>query len=87
MQELSVGDDGTGKTPFVSESDVLVAWWVQCIVRCIRPSLQTPIAILNNFNIRPVLLERFPRDTAYIRNAWLTAHTILPFCPGARAAW
>lgn len=77
MQELSVGDDGTGKTPFVSESDVLVAWWAQCIVRCIQPSLQTPITILNNFNIRPALPDRFPRDTAYIGNAWLTAHTIL----------
>ncbi|KAJ5270573.1 hypothetical protein N7497_008657 [Penicillium chrysogenum] len=77
MQELSVGDDGTGKTPFVSESDVLVAWWAQCIIRSIRPSLQTPITILNIFNIRPVFPKHFPGGTAYIGNAWLTAHTIL----------
>lgn len=73
MQELSAGDDGN----FVSESDVLLAWWVQCIVQSMRPSGKTPVTLLNNFNIRPCFPELFPRDTAYVGNAWLTSHTIL----------
>ncbi|XHG02596.1 hypothetical protein AWENTII_005941 [Aspergillus wentii] len=61
MQELSAGDADTGDAPFVSESDVLVAWWAQCIVKCIQPAAHSPVTVLNNFNIRPALPERFPR--------------------------
>lgn len=76
MEELAVGGD-EGKPPFVSESDVLVAWWAQCIVRCIQPPVDKPITLLNNFNIRSTFPERFPQGTAYIGNAWLTAHAVL----------
>lgn len=39
--------------------------------------MDKPITLLNNFNIRPVFPERFPQGTAYIGNAWLTAHAII----------
>lgn len=72
-QELSAGDDGN----FISESDVLLAWWTQCIVQSMRPLGKIPVTLLNNFNIRPCFPEIFAQDTAYVGNAWLTAHTIL----------
>ncbi|OKP11763.1 hypothetical protein PENSUB_2629 [Penicillium subrubescens] len=74
IQELSAGDG----EDFVSESDVLLAWWAQRIVQSMLPSGKIPVTLLNNFNIRPSFPDLFPRDTAYVGNAWLTAHTILP---------
>ncbi|PYI00200.1 hypothetical protein BO71DRAFT_479018 [Aspergillus ellipticus CBS 707.79] len=81
MQELAAGDTSAAAAaanpPFVSESDIIVAWWSHCILRCGRPSCDQPITILNNFNIRAVFPGRFPPSAAYIGNAWLMAYTNL----------
>ncbi|KAJ5887881.1 hypothetical protein N7495_007922 [Penicillium taxi] len=75
IRELSVSVGAVDV--FISESDVLLAWWAQCIVRSMQPSGQTHVTLLNNFNIRPTFPDRFPQHMTYVGNAWLTAHTIL----------
>jgi hypothetical protein len=56
--------------PFVSEGDVLVAWWARYAVRHLRKKTNKTVAIGNAYNMRPVLSGRLlPKNHFYPSNA------------------
>lgn len=80
MNELTESkSDDKGEKPFISESDILLAWKARTINRAINPSPQKSISILNTLNIRPILPDLFPTNAAYMGNAMMLAFTYLPF--------
>ncbi|OJJ83076.1 uncharacterized protein ASPGLDRAFT_58866, partial [Aspergillus glaucus CBS 516.65] len=67
MNELTESkSDDKGEKPFISESDILLAWKARTINRAINPSPQKSISILNTLNIRPILPDLFPTNAAYM---------------------
>ncbi|KAJ5129364.1 Transferase [Penicillium bovifimosum] len=69
MRELDTG--GEGPRPFVSESDVLLAWLATMLIPAHNPSPQCPVNIANVFDIRSALA--LPSPGVYIGNATLGA--------------
>lgn len=76
LAELSTNPSQAASPAFVSESDVLLAWWTRIFIKALNPSPSKPITILNVFDIRGVLTEMglLPSaDTALIANVtWPT---------------
>lgn len=76
LDELNTSPSQVAKSSFISESDVLLAWWARLLIKALNPSPNKPITILNVFDIRGVLAEMglLPSaDTALIANAtWPT---------------
>ncbi|TLD18039.1 hypothetical protein PspLS_10364 [Pyricularia sp. CBS 133598] len=72
---------GSGPKPFVSESDVLLAWWVMTAVRALRPAPGRTVALINAFDSRGLLAEMglLPRkDAAFLGNAAYGCVTLSP---------
>ncbi|RHZ55803.1 uncharacterized protein CDV56_102415 [Aspergillus thermomutatus] len=64
--------------PFLSESDVLLAWWLKALIRALNPSPGRMVSILNVFDIRSTALQESPStNTAFITNAALVSITFL----------
>ncbi|PTU24762.1 hypothetical protein P175DRAFT_0506344 [Aspergillus ochraceoroseus IBT 24754] len=75
MQEL--GDDlPDGKDPFISEGDVLVAWWTRMAAEAHGTAPDRLLALLNIMGVRSLYLPA--RDGIYIGNAGLPCYTLLP---------
>ncbi|GIK04023.1 hypothetical protein Aspvir_008098 [Aspergillus viridinutans] len=67
-----------GPAPFLSESDVLLAWWLKALVRALNPSPGRLVSLWNVFDIRSTALQESPSEnTAFITNAILVAMTFL----------
>ena len=68
LRELKEKQDGDA---FVSESDVLLAWWVRLMLLVIQPSRNRKIAIMNVFDIRSLLEPDMlrPPSKSYVGNA------------------
>ncbi|KAL4918462.1 hypothetical protein BDW62DRAFT_200840 [Aspergillus aurantiobrunneus] len=62
-------------SPFISESDVLFAFWSKILLQALQPSASQQVMLSNAFDIRS---HSFPRDRAYMTNAMLLANTVLP---------
>ncbi|KAK9789179.1 hypothetical protein SCARD494_09378 [Seiridium cardinale] len=79
LQELT-SDTGLedGKGLFLSEGDVLVAWWSQLVVSHLSKPKNTTIAIQNAFSQRSVLTEELPPGSLYISNCMGFINTLLP---------
>lgn len=56
MGELALQNTGD-KKPFVSESDVLFAWWTRIVLRALEPAPSRTIMIRNVFDCRSILAE------------------------------
>ncbi|KIA75846.1 hypothetical protein HK57_00373 [Aspergillus ustus] len=67
-------DSGKGET-FVSNNDVLLAWFARTILSIAGPLRNRSLVLMNSFNIRSVALSSQP---AFINNAVIPACTILP---------
>ncbi|KAF7588670.1 hypothetical protein BBP40_005421 [Aspergillus hancockii] len=77
LHELAVQNKGQ-LAPFLSEGDVLLAWWLRALVRALKPSPNRLISTLNVFDIRSTaLLESPSTNIAYITNAALMSITFL----------
>ncbi|TLD16134.1 uncharacterized protein PgNI_02208 [Pyricularia grisea] len=71
----------SGPQPFVSESDVLLAWWVMTAVRALEPARGRTVALINAFDSRALLAEMglLPRpDAAFLGNAAYGCVTLSP---------
>ncbi|KAH8690015.1 putative LysR family regulatory protein [Talaromyces proteolyticus] len=55
--QTSSDKDSDMAKPFLSESDVLVAWWMRVLARTINPPPHRTITLMNVFDIRGVLAE------------------------------
>ncbi|KAH1550971.1 hypothetical protein KXX57_009062 [Aspergillus fumigatus] len=77
MHELAQ-QNKEGPAPFLSESDVLLAWWLKALIKALNPSPNRLVSLLNVFDIRSTALqESSSTNTAFITNAALPAITFL----------
>jgi hypothetical protein len=79
MEELASRNTGD-KKPFVSESDVLLSWWIRVVLRALKPATSRTIAIMNLFDCRSILgeLGHIPSaGAALIANAVFATYTFL----------
>jgi hypothetical protein len=81
IEELSKeGQNGTGQ-PFVSDGDVICAWWSRTLISVLQPSPSRTIVIMNAFGMRNVLSnDLLPEGCAFVSNASIN---VLAFMPAA----
>lgn len=82
LEDLTKEYDQKGDTkPFVSDGDVICAWWTRTLISALRPSPNRTIVIMNAFGMRNTLSKDFlPAGSAYVSNA---AINVLAFIPVA----
>lgn len=74
MKQLEDEANGEEKgKAFVSEGDVLLAWWMRTLVSAINPPSDKTITIANVFNVRPVFPDLFPKGSMYLGNTIMAA--------------
>lgn len=78
MQELTTTSSNPAKKPFVSEGDIVVAWWVRTMTQALKPASNRTITIMNVFNIWDLFPEWFPNSAAgFIGNSFFYSYTLL----------
>ncbi|GKZ84690.1 hypothetical protein AnigIFM56816_010245 [Aspergillus niger] len=76
LEAMASGDEP--KVPFVSESDVVMAWWVRTVVTALNPSADRTVVVMNVFNVYALFEKSFPAGGAgFIGNAFFYACTLL----------
>ncbi|KAK2049583.1 hypothetical protein LZ31DRAFT_549146 [Colletotrichum somersetense] len=78
MADLHAMDEkgmGTGEAPFVSEGDVLTAWWTRIV--CAARGSNRPVTVLNAVDITGRLKSVFTPGKLYVQNFALGTWTIL----------
>jgi hypothetical protein len=65
----SAAKDSKGEMPFVSDSDVLFAWWARLTVSCQNARPSRAVRLGNIFTFRGVMDDILPPDAAYVGNA------------------
>ncbi|RAK98676.1 squalene cyclase [Aspergillus ibericus CBS 121593] len=77
-KELAAATPSGGEAPFVSEGDVVVAWWVRTMVTALNPRPHRTIMVMNVFNVWALFDEWFPTGGAgFIGNAFFYSYTLL----------
>lgn len=72
-------DDQTKEEPFLSEGDVLCAWWTRLAIAHLPPSSTRTVALYNAYDIRKALWpDLLPRNASYVSNAIGFIHVLLP---------
>lgn len=71
-------EKATDAAPFLSDGDVLFAWWAKLTISCLRPSPRRTMNMLNVMGLRSTLEDVVPREGAYIGNLALTSNTYMP---------
>lgn len=64
LQELAVTAPKGAKMPFLSEGDVVVAWWVRTMTKALKPAPDRTIMVMNVFNVWNLFAEWFPNGAA-----------------------
>ncbi|RAH85214.1 hypothetical protein BO86DRAFT_445733 [Aspergillus japonicus CBS 114.51] len=86
IQELTTTTTTTGgkansPAPFLSESDVLLAWWTKVTIRALNPASNRLLALMNIFDFRSLVLPPDLADpsqnVAVIGNVTFPAYTLL----------
>ncbi|RAK77051.1 LysR family regulatory protein [Aspergillus fijiensis CBS 313.89] len=67
--------DGTAFS-YLSESDVLLSWWLKSVTRALDLSPDQTIMSMNMFEIRDLFRDWFPTGSAYIGNAIFPCYTL-----------
>ncbi|KAK1981334.1 hypothetical protein LZ30DRAFT_592953 [Colletotrichum cereale] len=78
MADLHAMDEkglGTGEAPFVSEGDVLTAWWTRIV--CLARGSNRPVTVLNAVDITGRLKTVFAPGKLYVQNFALGTWTLL----------
>lgn len=76
VQELTVSDTTSPDAkPFVSEGDVMLAWWGKVTVAALHLSPSRPINLMNIMNFRGMLDDVLPPDQAFVGNAMAVIYT------------
>ncbi|KAL1978025.1 hypothetical protein VTN31DRAFT_884 [Thermomyces dupontii] len=57
LRELAAQNPNADEVPFVSENDVLSAWWTRILTRIVRPAADRTITIMNAFDCRGILAQ------------------------------
>nr|POE77759.1 hypothetical protein CFP56_09402 [Quercus suber] len=70
LEDLTVSARSSSDSrPFVSEGDVILAWWAKVNAAALQLSPSQPINVMNVMNFRGILDEVLPPDQAFIGNA------------------
>lgn len=78
LQELDVTTPRGAKQPFVSEGDVVVAWWVRTMIKALKPAPDRTIMVMNVFNVWNLFPEWFLHGAAgLIGNSFFYSYTLL----------
>jgi hypothetical protein len=78
LQELAITASRGTKKPFVSEGDVVVAWWVRTMIKALKPAPDRTIMVMNVFNVWNLFPEWFPHSAAgLIGNSFFYSYTLL----------
>ncbi|KAJ5171036.1 uncharacterized protein N7500_003819 [Penicillium coprophilum] len=68
----------SGGDTFVSEGDVVVAWWVRTMIKALKPAPDRTIMVMNVFNVWSLFPEWFPHGAAgLIGNSFFYSYTLL----------
>ena len=63
-------DQKSDSKPFVSDGDVICAWWTRILISALQPSPNRTIVIMNAFGIRNILSkDLLPAGCAFVSNA------------------
>ncbi|RAL11207.1 uncharacterized protein BO97DRAFT_107057 [Aspergillus homomorphus CBS 101889] len=69
-------DSDTSSPVYLSESDVLLSWWVKSVTRALELSPDRTIMSMNMFEVRGLFDDWFPAGSAYIGNAIFPSYTL-----------
>lgn len=69
MEEL-IAENQSDSEPFVSDGDVVCAWWTRLALQHLGPTSNRTVIIINPFDLRGLLAkDLLPASTAYLSNA------------------
>ncbi|KAK6001259.1 hypothetical protein QM012_002590 [Aureobasidium pullulans] len=78
LKDIAEASNPTAETPFLSDSDVLCAWWSKYIASCISTQATETFVINNLLELRQVLTpELFRPESPYVSNALMMMPTFV----------
>lgn len=78
-QQLAADASSQGADqPFLSEPDVVAAWWLKTIVTALDPAPSRPVMVMSPFNAWGIFNESFKGGKGFIGNAFFNAYTVHP---------
>jgi hypothetical protein len=79
LENLARQDEKTHTKLFLSDGDVICAWWSRTVIGALRPASNRTVSIMNAFSMRSVLSkDLLPAGCAYISNASMSVCTFIP---------
>ena len=70
LEDLTKKDQEGNSKPFLSDGDVICAWWSCRVMEVLRPAPSRTVAIMNSFGLRSTLSkDLLPASHAYVSNA------------------
>ncbi|KAE8141774.1 hypothetical protein BDV38DRAFT_295617 [Aspergillus pseudotamarii] len=77
QQELAAATEEGAKVPFLSEPDVVSAWWVKTMVTALNPAPGRTVMVMSPFNVWSLFKESFPAGAkGFIGNAFFNSYTV-----------
>ncbi|PLB41188.1 uncharacterized protein BDW47DRAFT_65095 [Aspergillus candidus] len=78
-QQLAADASSQGADePFISEPDVVAAWWLKTIVTALDPAPSRPVMVMSPFNAWGIFNESFKGGKGFIGNAFFNSYTVHP---------
>lgn len=79
LEDLAKNNEKGDIKPFLSDGDIICAWWTRMVIGALRPSPNRTIAILNALGMRNVLSkDLLPENRAYVSNAAIGVNAYIP---------
>jgi hypothetical protein len=79
LSELATYSSDPDNKPFLSDGDIISAWWTRLACSMVPRSSKRSITIMNVFGMRGALAhDLLPADKAYIGNATHSVHAFVP---------
>ncbi|RYP65406.1 hypothetical protein DL771_008330 [Monosporascus sp. 5C6A] len=80
LEELAAAQGNTGgEKPFLTEGDILVAWWTRLVISHLPPDSERTVTVQNAYSLRKVLAgDLLPPDRLYVANAMAFLNLIHP---------
>lgn len=79
LEDLAKDNKNSDVEPFLSDGDIICAWWTRTLIGALRPSSNRTVCIMNAYGMRNVLSkDLLPASRAYVSNAAVTINTYMP---------
>ncbi|KAB8260699.1 hypothetical protein BDV32DRAFT_158615 [Aspergillus pseudonomiae] len=77
QEELAASTPEGAEVPFLSEPDVVSAWWVKTMVTALNPAPGRTVMVMSPFNVWGLFKESFPAGAkGFIGNAFFNSYTV-----------